>query len=222
MAENDGRRAARSITRCGGRPPRRFNCSPTPPASRPLGSSCVYRPHGGQTVHRARRSPPPSGASRRRVSAPTRCSTSRWASALDGEPLTDAEIEKLLAASNGLHLVRGRWVEVDRERLSRMLDEFRAVEAAAAKGGLSFGEAMRLVAGAHVPGDTVADSVSRLVERRRRTVAGQDARRPSRSGPAGATGPWRRAEGDVTTLSAGWRALAASAVQPRPGRVPRR
>jgi len=77
---------------------------------------------------------------------------------LDGEPLTEAEIEQLLAASNGLHLVRGRWVEVDREKLGRMLDEFRAVEAAAAKGGLSFGEAMRLVSGAHVPGDTVADS----------------------------------------------------------------
>jgi hypothetical protein len=77
---------------------------------------------------------------------------------LDGEPLTEAEIEKLLAGSNGLHLVRGRWIEVDREKLSRILDEFRAVEAAAAKGGLSFGEAMRLVAGAHVPGDTVADS----------------------------------------------------------------
>jgi non-specific serine/threonine protein kinase len=77
---------------------------------------------------------------------------------LDGEPLTEAEIEKLLAGSNGLHLVRGRWIEVDREKLSRMLDEFQAVEAAAAKGGVSFGEAMRLVAGAHVPGDTVADS----------------------------------------------------------------
>ena len=75
---------------------------------------------------------------------------------LDGEPLTNAEVEQLLAASNGLHLVRGRWVEVDRERLTRMLDEFRAVETAAAKDGLSFGEAMRLVAGAHVPGDIVA------------------------------------------------------------------
>jgi non-specific serine/threonine protein kinase len=77
---------------------------------------------------------------------------------LDGEPLTEAEIEKLLGASNGLHLVRGRWVEIDREKLKRMLDEFRAVDAAAAKGGLSFGEAMRLVSGAHVPGGTVADS----------------------------------------------------------------
>ncbi|MGH9142683.1 MAG: SNF2 helicase-associated domain-containing protein, partial [Vicinamibacterales bacterium] len=75
---------------------------------------------------------------------------------LDGEPLTKAEIEQLLAASNGLHLVRGRWVEVDRERLNRMLDEFRAVETAAAQEGLSFGEAMRLLAGAHVPGDIVA------------------------------------------------------------------
>jgi superfamily II DNA or RNA helicase len=76
---------------------------------------------------------------------------------LDGESLSKAEIQQLLAASSGLHLVRGRWVEVDRERLGRMLDEFRAVEAAAAKGGLSFGEAMRLLAGAQVPGDIVAD-----------------------------------------------------------------
>jgi hypothetical protein len=75
---------------------------------------------------------------------------------LDGEPLTKAEIEQLLAASNGLHLVRGRWVEVDRERLEQMLDEFRSVETAAARDGLSFGEAMRLLAGAHVPGDIVA------------------------------------------------------------------
>jgi non-specific serine/threonine protein kinase len=69
---------------------------------------------------------------------------------LDGEPLTSQEIEQLLAAANGLHLIRGRWVEVDAERLHRMLDEFRAVERAAEKDGLSFGEAMRLLAGAHV------------------------------------------------------------------------
>jgi non-specific serine/threonine protein kinase len=75
---------------------------------------------------------------------------------LDGEPLTEAEIETLLAASNGLHLVRGRWVEVDRDTLARMLDEFRSVEQAAADGGLSFGEAMRLLAGAHAAGDTMA------------------------------------------------------------------
>ena len=37
-----------------------------------------------------------------------------------------------------------------------MLDEFRAVETAAATDGLSFGEAMRLLAGAPVSGDIVA------------------------------------------------------------------
>ncbi|MGH9385581.1 MAG: DEAD/DEAH box helicase, partial [Vicinamibacterales bacterium] len=80
----------------------------------------------------------------------------KMAVSLDGEPLTSKEIEQLLAAANGLHLVRGRWVEVDPERLRRMLDEFRAVETAAAKDGLSFGEAMRLLAGAHVTGDVDA------------------------------------------------------------------
>ena len=75
---------------------------------------------------------------------------------LDGETLSEAEVEQLLAASNGLHLVRGRWVEVDRDRLKRLLDEFQTVETAATQGGLSFGEAMRLLAGAHVPGDMVA------------------------------------------------------------------
>jgi len=49
-------------------------------------------------------------------------------------------------------------VEVNPERLSRMLEEFRTVEAAATKGGLSFGEAMRLLAGAQAPGDVVAAS----------------------------------------------------------------
>jgi hypothetical protein len=71
---------------------------------------------------------------------------------LDGEKLTDDEINELLAKSDGLALVRGRWVEVDRERLSRMLDHFRQVEQAAADNGLSFAEAMRMLAGADAPG----------------------------------------------------------------------
>jgi superfamily II DNA or RNA helicase len=78
---------------------------------------------------------------------------------LDGEPLTSAEIERLLAGSNGLQLVRGRWVEVDQENLRRMLDEFRQVESAAEQGGLSFVQAMRLLADAQLPGDIAADSV---------------------------------------------------------------
>lgn len=69
---------------------------------------------------------------------------------LDGERLTAAEIRELLEKSDGLALVRGRWVEVDRERLSRMLEHFREIERTAAENGLSFREAVRLLAGADV------------------------------------------------------------------------
>src|SRR4029450_7592820 len=51
------------------------------------------------------------------------------------------------AGGNGLQLLRGRWVEVDRKKLGRMLDRFQAIEQAAAEDGLPFAEAMRLVAG---------------------------------------------------------------------------
>jgi superfamily II DNA or RNA helicase len=67
---------------------------------------------------------------------------------LDGERLTADEINELLAKSNGLALVRGRWVEIDREQLSRRIEHYREIERAAAEHGLAFGEAMRLLAGA--------------------------------------------------------------------------
>jgi superfamily II DNA or RNA helicase len=72
---------------------------------------------------------------------------------LDGESLSRAEIKQLLAQSDGLVLVRGKWVEVDRERLSRTLEQFEQVEQRAASDGLSFGEAMRMLAGAGIAAD---------------------------------------------------------------------
>jgi superfamily II DNA or RNA helicase len=72
---------------------------------------------------------------------------------LDGEKLTAAEIKELLAQSDGLALVRGRWVEIDRVQLSRMMERFREVERTAAEHGLGFAEAMRLLAGADVAPD---------------------------------------------------------------------
>ena len=69
---------------------------------------------------------------------------------LEGERLSAAEIRELLKNSEGLALIRGRWVEVDRERLGHMLERFREIESAAAKNGLSFQEAVRLLAGANV------------------------------------------------------------------------
>ena len=77
---------------------------------------------------------------------------------LEGEHLSAAEIKKLLAGSDGLQLIRGHWVEVDRQKLGRMLDRFRNIERVAAAGGLPFAEAMRLVAGASVSVDAAADA----------------------------------------------------------------
>jgi hypothetical protein len=80
---------------------------------------------------------------------------------LDGEKLTVTEIQQLLAQSEGLAWVRGRWVEINREQLSHMIERFRAVERKAAEQGLGFAEAMRLLAGADVAPEeaaAVADS----------------------------------------------------------------
>ena len=76
---------------------------------------------------------------------------------LNGESLSKAEIKRLLAQSDGLAFIRGKWVEVDRERLTRTLAKFEAVERRAASDGLSFGEAMRMLAGAGIAEDGAAD-----------------------------------------------------------------
>ncbi len=75
---------------------------------------------------------------------------------LDGEMLTRAEIKRLLAQSDGLAFMRGKWVEIDHERLSRTLEQFEAIERRAAADGLSFGEAMRLLAGAGISGEAAS------------------------------------------------------------------
>ena len=69
---------------------------------------------------------------------------------LDGERLGADEIAKLLAGSDGLALLRGRWIELDRAKLEATLRHLQDLERRAAGEGLSFGEAMRLVAGADV------------------------------------------------------------------------
>jgi len=76
---------------------------------------------------------------------------------LDGEILTDEEIAKLLAGRTGLHYVRGRWVEVNHDKLASLLEQFRSAEKTVADSGVSFGYAMRLLSGAEVPGDHITD-----------------------------------------------------------------
>jgi len=68
--------------------------------------------------------------------------------ALDGEPLSDKEWRALAAQHEGLALVRGRWVEIDRDKLEQVLAHWKEAQRAARSGGLSLLEAMRLLAGA--------------------------------------------------------------------------
>jgi len=78
---------------------------------------------------------------------------------LGDEKLTAAEIRALLRGSDGLQFLRGQWVEVDRAKLTRLIERFRAIESAAESGGMSFAAAMRLVAGVAVEdGDGTAEA----------------------------------------------------------------
>jgi superfamily II DNA or RNA helicase len=72
----------------------------------------------------------------------------RMSVTLEGEPLGDEEIRTLLAGTDSLVLLRGVWVEIDRERLERAMRQLKEAEALAKRNGLTFAEAMRLMAGA--------------------------------------------------------------------------
>ena len=69
---------------------------------------------------------------------------------LDGETLSPEEIERLLAATDGLAMLRGKWVEVDHAKLKAAIGRYAEIERLALREGISFGKAMRLLAGADV------------------------------------------------------------------------
>jgi SNF2 Helicase protein len=77
---------------------------------------------------------------------------------LDGAPLTEAEVRALLAGTDGLALLRGQWVEVDRARLEQAMARFRDAESFAEREGLSFAEAMRMIAGAALTQDDAEEA----------------------------------------------------------------
>ncbi len=79
---------------------------------------------------------------------------------LDGEPLTNDERRELLAAAEGLVLLRGKWVEVDQAKLQQALDHWKLV-AAEHPQGIDFISGMRLLAGAELTEqENVADEVT--------------------------------------------------------------
>jgi non-specific serine/threonine protein kinase len=79
--------------------------------------------------------------------------------ALDGEPLTEEECRQLLAGTEGLALLRGKWVEVDQDRLRQALEHWKKLEREH-EDGIEFIEGMRLLAGARL--DAADDSEERI------------------------------------------------------------
>ncbi len=72
---------------------------------------------------------------------------------LDGQPLSEEELQELLASVEGLVRLKGKWVEIDREKLAEALEHWRTVERRVRDSGLTFFEGMRLLAGASLERD---------------------------------------------------------------------
>jgi non-specific serine/threonine protein kinase len=71
---------------------------------------------------------------------------------LEGEPLTAAELKAILQSTSGLVLLKGRWVEVDREKLQEVIDHWEKVRDEAGPDGLPLLEGLRLLSG-YQPGE---------------------------------------------------------------------
>lgn len=65
--------------------------------------------------------------------------------ALDGERLTKEELRQVMAAKDGLVLLKGKWVEIDRDRLNQVLEHWQRI--GTNSDGITFLEGMRMLAG---------------------------------------------------------------------------
>lgn len=83
---------------------------------------------------------------------------------LDGETLGPDEIAQLLESAGGLVPLRGRWVEVDREKLKQALDHWQTVEKHVDREGISFFEGMRLLSGANLGKEEVDEKLETIRE----------------------------------------------------------
>ena len=78
------------------------------------------------------------------------------AATLDGEELTEEEWQALMASQAALVLLRGQWVEIDKEKLKSVLDHWKQAQAGAAN-GVDFLKGMRMLSGVREAGGTDED-----------------------------------------------------------------
>lgn len=61
----------------------------------------------------------------------------------NGEPLSEADVQALLAEAEGLRLIKGRWVAIRHDQLRKTLEAYHQAERLMRKGGIPFAEALR-------------------------------------------------------------------------------
>jgi len=83
---------------------------------------------------------------------------------LDGETLDADEMAQLLESSGGLIPLKGKWVEVDREKLKQALEHWKVVEKSARGDGISFFEGMRLLSGVQLGKDQEGEREAEIRE----------------------------------------------------------
>ncbi len=79
--------------------------------------------------------------------------------AIDGTPLAHQERSQVLSATDGLTLLRGKWIEVDQQKLKQALKHWKDLQQEYAD-GISFLEGMRLLAGTQLQSSESADDVT--------------------------------------------------------------
>ena len=83
---------------------------------------------------------------------------------LEGETLSPDEIAQLLESSGGLVPLKGKWVEVDQEKLKEALEHWKDVEKDVRREGISFFEGMRLLSGANLAKEDEDESQAAIRE----------------------------------------------------------
>ncbi|SIO40300.1 non-specific serine/threonine protein kinase [Singulisphaera sp. GP187] len=83
---------------------------------------------------------------------------------LEGETLSPDEIDQLLESSGGLIPLKGKWVEVDSEKLNEALTHWKRVERDVHREGISFFEGMRLLSGANLTNEGEEESAAAIRE----------------------------------------------------------
>ena len=95
--------------------------------------------------------------------------------AIDGDPLTKKEIANLMAAREGMALLRGKWVQVDQEQLQSALDQWKQLQEQHVS-GLGFLEGLRLLSGAAFDGDDKNQELQSWTRMEPRAVVKRNAR----------------------------------------------